>query len=316
MIWLAFLVGCPSGTNKDFDGTIWLKDENNYSYSSAIAMTYQEVQSLTDVTFSWDQLTTDIQGHEADSCDEVDQLTLIWFRYLSYDDLIAKTTCDDILQADAEIIALGYEEEPSDCSLLLSEAVIPPSNAFLPGEYFPTTEEGEGPWFVRATRGAIDTVMVALFTASETSTNHDVVLTDESASLTFSADLTSLVTLEVPGQDTYTVDWSQVLAGASSEGCEASEPSRADQLWLARYNGTSVADLEANILDLEIMADMIYVADAGAVTSLDLATAATNLSDGSAFPGFADGDLWLIALRSTISVNPAPIFLGVIQVAG
>lgn len=315
MSWLLFLAGCPPDDGKDsggdFGDTIYLREENNYSFAGELTFGYQEVQLGEDVLFTWDQMTTDIQGHEFLGCDEVDELSLIWFRYLTYDDLIDKTTCDNIFMSDAEVIALGYEDHPSDCEMWMSEFVVPPSNPFYPETYFVSDE---GVWFMRITTGSTDTRMATLIVPSETSTNHEVDLQNDSSSLSFSGSIGTTIT--VPPAPSYIVDWSLLLEGAASDGCEPSEISSADQLWIARYSGLTIADLEAELLDLELLAEEVYVADAGGITNVPLESGATNLADGSAFPGFGAGELWVIALRATYSNNPAPVFLGAVEVGG
>ena len=308
----ALLFGCPPVAKPPEDEIIYIADVNNYSYGAAITLGSTPTAMATDVTFRWDNLTQDIQTHAVGGCDAIDYTSLIWFQYLTVPELEAKIICGDIKQSDADVIVIQdpEEAESSDCQASMSELAIV-SNFFDPAEYY---VYDYGVWFARVTTGTKLTRMLTTLAPSTSSTNTEVSFEDDSSALTFSVDLDTLTPVPVSAEAlSYTVDWSTLLVGANADGCDPSEINEADQLWIARYDTLSVADLAADFLNLELIADEVWTADAGARTNVVLSDA-VSLTDGASFVDFSGGGTWVLALRSTISDNPAPLFLSVLAV--
>lgn len=310
MIVLFLLLGCL-GSNKDTggdDGILRLTDANNWSYSGALTIDTVEVQTGQDVELLWDGLTEDIQGHAMDPQTEVDFAWLIWFRYLSHAEVETAIACDTVLQSDIEAAAYNDPEfADGTTSAWISELYIPPGNPFLPDTYFVYEE---GTWFVRLTTGQNFTRRMLILDPLSTASNHDAVFTNDTSELTFDADLSSLTPFHVRPGTAYAVDWSE--ASSAQNGCdEVRDLEDADQLWLARYDGYSVTDLEDQVLDLEYIYSELYTAPAYGLDELDLSEATA--ADGTAFSGFDDGSVWLLALRCTTCDNPAPLYLTVIH---
>lgn len=308
----ALLLGCTDGAKTLEDELIYVSDPNNYTYAASIALGTAPTALGTDITFRWDALTSDIQTHDVSSCDEIDNVFLIWFQYLTLDELEDKIICNDIAQSDADVITLLEPEEPdpSDCQAKASELSVV-GNPFIPEKYY---VYDYGVWFTRVTTGTNRTRMLSALAPSADSDVTEFSFRNDSSTLDFTVNLHDLSVVAVPAEAlSYTIDWSTLLAGANADGCDPSEVNEADQLWLARYDDLSVEDLEADFLNLELIADEIWTADAGARTNLTLSDA-VSATDGSAFADFSGGGTWILALRSTISENPAPIFLTVLSV--
>lgn len=308
MLTLLLLTACPGRgtTEKDPPETLYVADENNYSYSGAIGLGHQTVQMGADILFDWSGLTTDIQGHAMDPS-EVTTLWVIWFQYLESEELASLLVCDDVAQSDADVIAsfdvTGTSAHFSDLTVL--------ENPFPPEKYF---VYDTGTWFTRVTTGSTNTRMMGVLDPVAEEPNTDFPFGTSLSTLTVDANLSDLTAVTVNGNaEGWTVDWSTLIDGANADGCDPSDVSDADQFWLARYDGKTVADLEGQFLDLELLADALYTGAGGGVTAMDISTL-TNPDDGSAFPGFQSGELWLAALRCTFCENPAPIFLTVLNV--
>jgi len=91
-------------------------------------------------------------------------------------------------------------------------------------------------------------------------------------------------------------------------------PATIDRAVLAYYKDRTVADIEREILDLELIASEWYEVDLGGQRSVDLTTAIERTS-GAGFNGFeraADG-VWLFGLLCDGCQNPAPIALTVLR---
>lgn len=312
---LLLLLACTAGKDDSGtgdDGVLHLRPENNYAYTGTLDIGTFEVQTGADVLVDWSALTTDIQRHAIDAATEVDRLWLIWFRYLDQAQVAEGIECDTLDQADIEAAAYNEQDFPDGTtSAAISELLIPPGNPFLPEEYFIYEE---GVWLFRLTTGENLTRMTGILTPSASSSNHDAAVVNDTSVLTFDADLSSLTALSARAGVDYLVEWED--AESVDNGCaERKDLELADQLWLARYDGLTVADLEAQILDLELIYADLYTAPAYGLEDVQLSTA-TNAA-GDAFPGFAEGELWLLALRCTTCANPAPLYMTVVNgVAG
>ncbi|MDP2315130.1 MAG: hypothetical protein Q8P41_19680 [Pseudomonadota bacterium] len=293
-----------------FDGQFTFVDANNYSYTSAVEISAQEVQLAHEVTFDWSGLTTDLLGHQMDPATDVDLVWVVQFPLLTEDEVKDAIVAETLLQESVGPY-IQFDNDPADrTSALLSEFVFPPDNVIDPATDF---TDGSGTWLVRATTGPLENRMLGFMRPTETSSNHDFALGSDSATLDFAADLQSLTPYTVDSAlPTYTANWAALDTHAN--GADISLDTL-DQLMIARYDGMTLDDLEADFIDVEIIATELYTADVyEAVDYTADLSLATNAA-GEAFSGFGADGLWLIALRCTLCTNPAPPFLTVVNVS-
>jgi hypothetical protein len=310
---LLLLLAC-TGTTKDtgetseapFEGSFALTDANNYAYTSALSAGYLEVGLAADFTADWSALDADLLGHTVDPAADVDNVWLVQFPNHTEDELLQLLTEDSLLQLDIGAVA-QFKNTEEATSANLATFVFPPAAAINPETDF---VDGSGTWLLRATTGLVTTRMFTFVRPTETSTNHALSLSSDSATLAFSADLASLNDFSFAGSFApYTVDWSGLEHHANGNEIELD---RLDQLTLARYDGKTVADLEDQFLDIELIANETYTADVYGMTSVDLSALVS--TGGAAFTDFTPDSLWLMVLRCTACTNPAPPFVTVIQV--
>lgn len=295
-----------------FDGRFVFTDANNYSYTSALDVTPQEVQLRNEVTFDWSGLTTDLLGHAIDPATDVDLVWVVQFPTVTEEEVVSAILTDSLLQESVGPY-IQFDNDPANVTTgLLSEFVFPPDTSIVPEEDF---TDGSGTWLVRATTGAAENRMLGFMRPTEDSTNHRFLLGADSATLDFQADLQSLTPFAFDeAQPAYVADWSALQTHANGNDIDLN---KLDQLLVARYDGRTLDDLEADFIDIELIADELYTADVYEVSDYqaDL-TMATN-AEGVAFSGFGEDGLWLVALRcTTVCMNPAPPFLTVVQVGG
>jgi hypothetical protein len=81
--------------------------------------------------------------------------------------------------------------------------------------------------------------------------------------------------------------------------------SNIDRLMLARYT-LSLEDLEARFLELEDLAEEMYIVDVAGLGSYDL-------MELEGFAGFEGEGTWLLAMRCSTCVNPSPQFVGLFE---
>jgi hypothetical protein len=308
---LLLLLACtgePKDTGEEtpFDGNFALSDANNYAYTSALAPGAQDVALRSDFTVDWSGLTTDLLGHATDPATDIEYVWMIQFPNRTEEELVDLLVGDALLQEDIGAV-VQFSNGDGRTSASLSEFVFPPNAPIDPADDF---TDGSGAWILRGTTGLLTTRMLSFVRPSDTTTNTALTLTSTSAALDFDADLASLGKYAFDEElDAYTVDWSGLTKHAGGADIDLS---RIDQLLLARYDGLSVAELEAQFLDIELIASVTYTADIYGLTSIDLSTV-TDVG-GAPFAGFGADTRWLLALRCTTCANPSPPFLTVIEV--
>jgi hypothetical protein len=137
----------------------------------------------------------------------------------------------------------------------------------------------------------------------------DVVITNDSATFTFSTDLTGLNPVQLPvGSAEIIVDWSTMTVTALGSPWEARS---IDEVMVGHYSLTS-AELTEQFLDLEQWADELYRGPVEAGNSLSLETLQEETS-GQKFAGIDDTGTWILALNCGSCSNPAPWFLTVLR---
>ncbi len=313
---LLLLLACTGpGADKDdtggtpaFDGTFTLTDANNYSYESTLTASVQEVGLAADFSVDWSTLTSDLLGHDVNPATDVSYVWFVQFN-MTEDEVLELFATDAVILQEYLGAAVQYDNDGAT-SANLSEFVFPPNASIDPATDF---ADGSGTWILRATTGLTQNRMFAFVRPSETSENHALTLTSESAALDFDADLASLRSFDLAEEPaSYPVDWSALTRHGNGSAIDLA---LLDQLMLARYDGLTVADLEEQFLDIELIASETFTADVYGLTETDLTTLVSS-TDGAAFDGFGAGSLWILALRCTSCANPSPPFLTIIQTDG
>lgn len=304
--WALLLAACDGGGGSK-SGGIELTDANNWGYTSALTCSSINVQSGVDFTIDWSTLTTDFLGHAMDPTTDIDQVWLMWFRNLTQDELCAGLADGTVSQRDLDWPAtyntVGAETSVETSTLSFS------GNAFDATKYLATES---GTYMARVCTGLdqdCDTRMLGFVAPVSTSTDHALDLTNDSAILDFAADLHTLTPLTTTVDAGTYVDWAEVTMdgqGAEIQWDDVSE------LWLARFDGLTVTDLEAQFLDLESIDSALYTAQIYGKEGQELTEALA--ADGTAFPGFQSGELWILALRCPDCTSPAPPYLSVLNV--
>ncbi len=303
---LGSLAACGGDDVECESGTILLQDSNNFNYQGSIDVPSITTASAMDLDICWEQLVSDIQCHDLDPLEDIDNVALIRFPQLSQEDVEYGLSNDSLLQADID----GYVEYPTqgDTCTNLSEFTFFGTVIDVPEQY---NEEG-GTYLLLLTTGTEVGVGARMLTFLEPTSSSDNTTVDISAGcgvLDFEADLHSMETLPICTDGTWTVDWSELtLDGLGNE----LESDNIDHVMLGFYEGMTVDDLEAQFLDLELMATTLYELDLEGGSSADLGQA----SDGTSyFSGFSGDGVWILALQCSRCYNPAPLFLTVLEPA-
>lgn len=303
---------CPA-VDADGIAALTANESHNYAFNSALNFNLSYVKSDTNLTFDWGGLTTDFQNHSLDPLTDINLVLLLVWK-MSPEELAEKMNADVLAQSDTAGFAMFYPENYTSAELLEAqvfenpltpEEIMPSFDASLldPALYTYTAMARTG----TETEG-LGTRMIKAFKLDPNSTETTVNIEDDSTTLTWEADLTSLTPTYVPpGTGAISIDWGDMTTTAL--GTEF-KPTKISEVLIAHYTQTP-AELEASFLDLEQLAvnDWRGTVEFGTAITLGDLTDST----GAPFTGIDGTGTWLIGLICGQCSNPAPWYLSPLQ---
>jgi len=247
----------------------------------------------------WSALTVDQLGKSM-TPDEVDQLLIVRFEGLEQQDVLEKAATDCLQQKDITGVVEVYPEPGLTQSHLSDFQLI--GYQVDPAEQF---QEGMGTFLLSAyTKGVPGVRMLSFLQPSAGSENLDLLLTNDSATVDYSVDLS---VGERISRSTTAIDWAQLEVPTD---CGSFPVNKYDWLMVAQYESLGIADLEKDFLRIDALAVQVWNADIEGRSTFDLTTLISE--KGQAFSGFGEDGLWILALRCTTCSNPAPPFLAIV----
>lgn len=303
---LGLLLACagePGGEVKEPapESPYVLSDADNFSLSVQLNVPATATVERQDVMFSWPALSLDMQCHAFDPLTEVDNVALIVFRGLSEEE-IADGLAHDTLQQSA---VSGYinKEVDGETSVALTDLTFFGTDPEILDQYY----EGLGTWLLLLTTGtelAVGTRMLHFLRPTSGEANDQVELQDDCDIVDLDVDLQSVAPVAVSASEAAPVfDWSGLTR--TGQGGEL-DRGDIDSVMVGYYADTTLAELETDFLDLELVADGLWTAPVSGISSVDLSTAE---GTGGLFPGFSAEGIWVFALRCSTCASPAPLFL-------
>ncbi len=286
----------------DASGLITLGDDNNYAFDGRLDGPTISLAAESDATIDFADLDKDLQCHDLDPVADIDNVALLMFRYLTETEVEAGLSTDSLAMAD---MSLYISYEPGDAtSFRLSDLSFFGTDPEIEGEF----KEGNGSFLVLLTSGTTvgsGARMIGFLEPSASETSTSGVLDDGCSVLDYEADLTSLKPLAVLPSGPWTLDWT-----AATQTGQATElvDTKVTSVMLAYYAELTMADLETQFLDIELLADRTWTLEHAGGTTADLSLL-LDASDGSAFTGFEAEGTYLLALRCGTCPSPAPLVL-------
>lgn len=318
----ALALGCSgndSPTDTDANATcssapfeFSITDETNYSFTNTVDVAMTTLKDATDLTFDWSSLTRDFFGRSLDPLADVNMVMIsLWEQ--TPDEVEASIAKDELERTASEGAIMTYPDGSYTSQNLLSFGVLGnplPEPDEIWSRFDTSHPDFEYPqdqytFLLTANTGTTigkDSRMLAMFNLDPGSTATELLLTDDSAVLDFTVDLERAAPVAVPvGQPSLTIDWNEMTTNALGNEYL---PAQITEAVVAHFETTSLADLEADFLNLEELADGWWSGEVASGTSIDLAT----LHDANgAFPGIDADGTWLVALFCTVGCNnPAP----------
>ena len=299
MILLALALGCD-GKGGEY-ALEPLADSQNYAFSSTISADAQVV-GPGELTVDWSGLSPDLLGRTIDPATQIDHIQVVRYGSKTVPELLDAINSDSLLQSWVGGY-VTYENANEVTSASISDF------DFLGAIIDPDEEIYAGPGYL--INAADDDVVgyrgLGFFVVDDTSDNHTVNLSTDSASLTYDVDLQGVERIQVGEAESHYADWTGLTTAGTGSEIKLSE---LDQLMLAWYE-EDLSELEADFLNLEGLADEMYQQDISGLPGFELFDMVS--SDGQAFQGFSADGTWVLALRCTTCINPAPPYLGVLE---
>jgi hypothetical protein len=312
---LSLLAAC--GREQDdtgpFDGgtaspDLVLRDENNYDFVASLALEKAPAAEGADVVVDWSGIDTDYRGRPFDPAD-VDQLTIAAIE-LDNEALVAAIDSNGLNQEDIIRYYQGFPDNQTSMTFGELSILGQPFDhevEFVPG-YSPS-------WLLTLwkedARGVLEILSSQLV---EPAPGAPAVApwTNGTATLTFDPDLGAPPLRTVADAAAWSLDWSELTVDVNGAPYD---PLLGDTLRIAHVAQSDPADVEADLLRLDLVADGTWFLEVFGLRTVEDLSAATAL-DGSPFPGFTADGTWLVGLECTqlSCFSPAPLALAVVEV--
>lgn len=315
---LVMALGCGGGSTAQpttcSGANVVASDNSNYTFKSTITLAPVTVAQMSNLSFDWSGLTKDFLGHPLNPAADLNMaIMMIWALPLA--------TFQTELNADALFTADLVVSPPLNLPLAGATSghlhdFMANGTALTPAmfdTYFDATMyTPANSTFIVAVQTGTDLGrqirMLQAFNLDASSNATNIVLTNDSTKLSYTANLHSLTITGVPGgTPALTLDWSQMtknaLGGEFKEGYVTSAV-------VGHYTQTP-AELESRFLDLDRIAVATYRADIPSGSVLGFNTLKDE--NGAAFPGIDDSGTWLVGLTCGNCRNPAPWYMTILK---
>lgn len=295
------------GTDKGPSSYILFQDANNYTFESTLYIPSVETAASADIEFCWDGLTRDFQCHEMDPAADIGNIGLVRVRNMTEQEIADALSRGDLPQSAADGY-LDFKTDGDKTCANLANFSFGGSEVNIEEEYSVSDDRKYLIVVTSGTRPGVGARMMTFIHPSETSDVQSVSITADCDVLDFKADLTSLMPVKVPMRLPLEVDWSDI--NRNGQGGTVSFGG-IDSVKLGFYEGMTPALLEAEVLDLFLIADKMWELELNGGYSADLAQAVDE--DGNAFAGFEGEGTWVFTLTCSTCQNPAPQFVTIFE---
>jgi hypothetical protein len=297
-------------------GSIIINDANNYKATSSLTIPRVQTAPGVDLKICWGDMKKDFLCHDVVPATDINSLSFLQVQKLSEQQVESDLGTGQSF-ADAVIPRVYHTSQaPSaTCTTLsafaLDPAPVPPKNPVIPTQDY-TVANNKIYMVLFSTGTALGTGSKSMLflepTESSTVTTVNAVA-DSCSILDFKADI-SQVSIPVPANGPFVVDWGQLKTDGLQNEVLYSD---IDKLQLGFYQNMTITDLEAHFLDLDRIATTFYELPlSGTVKQADLTSAAT--AGGAKFGGFAQTDgIWAVALRCGGCEVPAPVAVAILN---
>jgi hypothetical protein len=313
------LPACSSKSGGTAMGNVVIKDENNYSSVSSLAIPVVPVASLSDLTFTWDGLTKDLLCHTAGTVDNVAFLQIKNQTQMQVEQKMAVG-----LIGQKQVAVYGEQHTMTGTANALTTAQLTKFDwydKFTPATDFAMSSTTQYVMlFTHGTAlgaGAMSMVFIQPTDGNTTTAVSapnpcpDGVANGANNVLNFAATLSPMA-VSIPTNGPWKVDWSEITMDNFGNPLNFSM-TQLDKVEVGFFQGKTPADIQSDFVNIETDATALYTYKVPQGQNyIDLTDPPTS---GGTFPGFAgmtDGT-WAVAVISTADSVPAPLIFAVLQ---
>lgn len=310
------VAGCSQSSGsggEDDGGNILLVSENNYRSTASLSLPVVETASGVDLDICWTNVANDLQCHQVTPQADIDNVAFIRFLHLTPVEVEAMLVAGEVKQSRIS----GYVEFPTanqtTCARL-SQFSFLGTKVDVVGEYRENADETYLLLFAHGLQRGIGARVMMFLRPTASSDNTRVDAPSGCGTLDFHADITSMPSVPVAATPPWIVDWRGVTRDGQGNDVVYET---LDRLLLAYYQHASLADIQANFMDIELMATSLWDLDLIGGYTADLSQAIERTS-GAPFVGFggASDGVWVLGLICSTCQNPAPVIFTVLDPSG
>jgi hypothetical protein len=294
------------------EGNVVVRDQNNYTSTGSLSIDTIETAANGDLDICWTNVTDDIQCHVVAPQTDVDNVAMLRMRLTEAQ--VEERLSKSMLPMSEVDGYLDFQPDHTGTCAKLSQLTFFGTVVPIADEYFESTERTYLMVFTKGTKPGLGARTMTFVKPTSTSTNTRVDAPKGCGLLEFTANLSSATPVDVPAAGPWIADWSAITRDGQGNTVIFA---KIDGATLGFYEGMDVAQIEADIFDLELNATKLWDVKLMGGRSVDLATA-KDRATGAPFPGFSAGGsgVWLLALTCSTCQNPAPVVLAVLNPAG
>lgn len=274
-------------------------DVHNFTFSSALESQPVAARAQTALSLDWSTLTNDLLGNPISPQDDIAKISLLLFANLNHEQVLDGVSNENLRQSDLSGYAEYVPQEGQTATTLDDFSL--QGVSLEPEEHL---GDQAGTFMLLAANDAEESLMLSFFLTESQEENEDVELTAQSTSLSYTVDLEDQEIVRPQGAKSYVLDWQSITQSGTGMPIQGGQ---IDSVMLAGFS-ESLGELEEQFLQLPLIAQEYYTLDIGYETGLDM-----NLLSEQGFTDFSTQERWLFALRCARCLNPAPLFVGIIE---
>jgi hypothetical protein len=308
----ALCLACGGEDAASNEAAIELTDAQNYDLASSLSIPAIETASGADLDICWSGLVSDLQCHPVEPMPELDNLALLRFLHLSHDAVEARLTSGQLAQSEIDGYLEYRTDHASTCAKLSSMSFFG-TPIQIADEYRESTDHSYMLLLSEGTTPGVGARGMIFVTPTSRSTNTRVDVPSGCGLLDVSADLASAEPVSIPAQAPWLIDWRNLSRDGQGNPIVFES---IDSVLIGFYAGMTVAELESDILDLELNATTLWELPLTGGRTADLSRARQR-DGGAVFPGFTRSEpgVWVMGLMCSTCQNPAPVVLSVLEPA-
>ena len=262
-----------------------------------------DILGANDAILSWGSLTVDLLGQPLDPERDVSKIAILHFPRLSEEQVLDGIDHETLKQSDLNAYVEFFPE--------VGQTEVNLTDFSMQGVYVDPVEHlpADSGTYLLTFNSAEESTQTLTFFSPELNGGEKIDVDSETAFFDADVDLLSMTLPVVEPAQRYIVDWSELTRSGTGRPLSLAS---IDRFILAGFHAERSV-LQNSFFGLSDLAISEYRSDVMGQTALDL----SDLSDvnGVPFDGF-DSDLtWLMFLRCSLCVNPAPLYVGSFDLA-